>query len=130
MGKKGFFLTLDVILALMLISIVMLIVLSMDLEGEMLRNANLRAFSMSMLTSFEKSSMLAQGLSNPPVLRQALNSLPPNICAQISIMNSTNSTLVDVQKSQCTESGNTFIIYRTLYSNGELYLARSKTWYK
>lgn len=128
--KKGFVLTLDIFLALVLLGFVMLMVLSQDYSGQQPGAISMRAFSMEMLASFEKSGILAGSIDDPSRLRQALNGLQPNICARMTLMNSSGATLVDVQKQGCARSRDFYVLYRSFYTKGELYTAKSEVWPK
>lgn len=125
---RGFVLTLDVFLALMLLTLVMLMVLSQDYSSRQSSAISMRAFSMEMLASLEKSGALARSIGDPPHLRQSLNGLQPNICARMTLMNSSGATLVDVQKQGCARSGDFYVLYRSFYTKGELYTAKSEVW--
>ena len=133
MSGKGFVMTLDAIIALSLLTLVMLTVMSQASRyGERAFDSiYLRSFSMNMLSTFEKSGLLEQGLYQPSRLRVALNALPYNICAQITLMKYTNVTMVDLQKEGCgVVSGTSYVTYRTFYNNGTLYMAKSSAWSK
>lgn len=128
--RRGFLLTSDAFLGLVLMAIVMLMVASQDYGGSGTASLSIRSFSMDMLTSFEKSGLFEQSLSEPSKLREALNALPPNICARITIADSTNATVINVQNENCENQSNTYVFYRTFYAGNEPYLAKSEAWYK
>ena len=130
MSKKGFLMSLDAMLALSLLSLVALAVYSQGYENQPVDSAYLRSFSMGMLTSMEKSGLLVQSLSQPAQMRAAINSLPPNICARLTLMNYTNATVMETQKEGCAESGTAYVTYRTFYTNRALYIAKSTVWSK
>ncbi len=127
---KGYVITLDAFLALMLLTFVMAMVLSQDYGDSQYGALYMRAMSMRMLAAFEKSGVLAAGISRPSELRAALNGLPPNVCSQLTVYNSTNSTVMDVQKDGCAAPSSPSVSYRTFYANNSLYLAKSTAWSK
>lgn len=131
MTRRGFLFTLDAFIALLLMTGIMLMVLSADYSDRTFSSLSMRSFSMDMLASYEKSGLFAQSLSDQPRLRRALNSLPPGICAQITIMNSSNVTVLDAMRQGCpAQQDDVYTFYRTFYAEDELYLARSKVWPK
>ncbi len=130
MKNKGFLLTFDAFLALMLLGVVMLMVISESYEDNASDSRSMRSFSMDMLASFEKSGLFSRSLDNATALRLALNSLPPNVCVQLTITDSTNATLADLQNEGCGNPNGAYVLFRTFYARGELYLAKSRTWPK
>lgn len=130
---RGVLFSLDIFIALALFTLVLFLVISHEYSDS--SNFNyLRYFSMDMLSSFEKQGLLAESITAPFNLRVALNALPPNICSQITIINSTNATILAVKKQGCNTSEESekenFILYRTFYAKDNFYLAKSKTWWK
>lgn len=129
--RKGVMFALDAMIALFLFTVVLVITMSQNYNPSSMDDFHLRSFSMDMLSSFEKSGLFASSFSNRSELRYALNSLPPNICAEIIITNSSNAPVLDIQKAQCENIGQMrYIAYRTFYANNELYFVRSQIWPK
>ncbi len=128
--KKGVLFSFDMLLAFILFAGVIVIVISQDYSSDNADSLYLRSFSMDMMASLEKSGMFAQSISDVSELRRAINSLPPNICTRISIANSTNNTILEMQKEKCLHVGTFYTTYRTFYTNNELYLAKSQVWLK
>ncbi|MEW6528859.1 MAG: hypothetical protein AB1391_03150 [Candidatus Micrarchaeota archaeon] len=129
--KRGFLFTFDSLLALLLLAEIMIIVISQNYSD--ITNTNslyLQSFSMSFMTSLEKSGLLAQSISKPYEIRRAINHLPPNICARITITNSSNNTVFEAQKEACSQIRTYYTTYRTFYTNAELYFAKSQMWFK
>jgi hypothetical protein len=126
--KKGFVFSFDVFIALALLIIVILLVASQAYGDSAFNSLSLRSFSMDMLASFEKSGIFEASLSDESTLRQAINELPPSVCVRIQVTNSTNGTVEDLLRQGCGAGDNHYTYYRTFYSGGELYLAKSESW--
>ncbi|VVB98060.1 Uncharacterised protein [uncultured archaeon] len=128
--RKGFVLSFDVFIALSLLIIIVVLVASQNYGDGTFNSLSLRSFSMDMLASFEKSGVFAQSVGNETALRQAVNNLPPNVCVRMQVTNSTNATIADLLREGCGAGDNYYTYYRTFYTSGELYLAKSETWLK
>ncbi len=127
-GMRAFVFTFDVIFAFTLLAMVMLLAFSQTYPADAIKSARQKTLAMDMLSSFEKSGTLARSLTNQSEMRLALNALPPNTCAIVSVTDATNRTIVRFQREGCTGVGDVRAALRTFYIGGRLYMAHAQVW--
>lgn len=129
--KKGIIITLDAFFSLGIFLILLSYLFTINLKLPQYSNLHITSFSLSMLTAFEKSNLFSNSLEQPALLRNALNFLPYQYCAQITIFNaSSKEVIIDVIRDDCYSSFNYHVFYRSFYSKNQLYIAKATVWYR
>lgn len=136
--NKGIILTLDAILAIVVITLLFLYIFSTlyQINYSTTRDLQLTKIGQDMLTSLEKNGTLQFEVANNRTLelRRILDSLPANICSAIEIYNSQSQITLIAEKAGCNCTTDYSITIRSFILAGsetmDEYFAMGKVCYR
>lgn len=141
MNKKGFLISFDALLALMIFFIMfaMSTAFLSEVKFEAKNSVLLKERAMDAITILEKNDYLKQATeeNDPKAIRRFLNRLPNSFCAQISVFgeNDFSSPQMTVLRQDCEKTGsdlatiNRSFVVKTGY-DAEFFTARITAWQK
>ncbi|PIU21902.1 MAG: hypothetical protein COT14_03940 [Candidatus Diapherotrites archaeon CG08_land_8_20_14_0_20_30_16] len=129
--KKGFVITLDLIIAILIVFISVTVAITFC--GLHVKEKNyfpLQILAQDVSTSLEKSNVLTNTIANKTSkdLRVFVNNLPVNVCGAIIVYDAQQST-VSVEKRECYGSSDKISIYRSFVYDESIYYIRVILWY-
>lgn len=132
---KGFILTIDAIIALLLLVATVAILFSYNLSlKDFGKDIYLTEVSSDTLTVMEKQGLLNNLiiLGNDSAILDTLSLTPVSICNDLVVVQlQTNTTVSIVTKPNCANSSTVYSISRRSFiSNKTVYIAQMKSWYR
>jgi hypothetical protein len=133
--KKAFIFTLDAVFAIILattLSIGCFFYLSQTLTN-IYQNQDIYKISSDSLTILEKDGTLKNTIhtGNISYVQTYLDSLPSNICGNITIYNTASAQMNSMQKSGCTTKNISAMTFRVFTDgNNNTYYAKMEGWYR
>ncbi len=130
--KKAFLLTVDGVIALSMLLVMLAIIVNQIFQPTVPRGAYLKQISLDTLKVLDYDNRIASAINgNTTSTRSVLEALPINICMQLNIEHSLNSTNITVAKPGCGGFGNQLqTSYRTLTVSGTRYIVRLESWFR
>ena len=129
--KKGFVFTLDAILAILATVVILISIYSILSNVNTVNNDDLHKITLSSLAILEKNNYLSNGVNgNFSNINNFLNSLPSQICANISLYNVDNNIINSNKKNGCSSSDNLVVGRRVFVSDYNVYYAKMEAWYE
>lgn len=132
--RKGFVLTLDAMIALLVIFVSITVTFGFihQIRNYSPRSIQLREMSSDVLSVMEKKGYLEESISNRTVVRSLLHETPDGVCMRLDVRKG-NSTIpvYAIQKIGCEVGGEEeHVSWRTFVKDGGYYCARMTSWYK
>ena len=129
--KKGFFLTIDGLIALTMLMVALLLITSQTFQPQTPRGIYLKQVSTDVLTILDINGRIDATLAgNTTGVREVFEALPITICMQLNLENTVNGTTISIPRPGCSGYGNQLqIVYRTFSSGNTQYVARLESWY-
>ncbi|MBW2984326.1 hypothetical protein KY361_04380 [Candidatus Woesearchaeota archaeon] len=135
MLKKGIIFSLDAILAVIIAGVMILacfFYLS-HTSTNLYQNQDIYKISLDSLTILEKDNTLKTAVetNSTTTLQLFLDSLPAQLCGDITVYTSSSSAVLSAQKTGCTAKNESTIAVRSFVANNfNVYYARMEAWYK
>lgn len=137
---KGFVLTLDAMMALLVIfvSIAAVFGFMQQVSNYSHDSANLRELSSGLLSVMEKNDYLRESLSDRNVVITLLGNTPEGVCMMLEVTEGNSTTPVyAVEKSGCEEVSSAKlgmreedVSWRSFVKDGAYYSAKMTSWYR
>ena len=139
--RKGFVLTLDAIIALLVIFMSVAVTFSFihQVRNYSPQSIKLRELSSDLLSVMEKNGYLEESVSDRTAVRSLLQDTPDGVCMMLEVTegNSTIPTYA-MQKTGCEVSTGKervvlreeYVSWRSFVKDGEYYCAKITGWYK
>lgn len=134
--KKGIIFTLDALIALLFLTSALTI--TFFYLKQMAHEANeavpdvYSTVAMDAMTVLEKSYGLANSLNGGDDIERFIDSLPSNLCANITVYSAENSIMFSREKSGCTaeqeSARNIYVAWRVFIVNHSFYYAGFRGW--
>ncbi len=133
--RKGIIFSLDAIFAIIIAAIMILacfFYLSQTTTN-LYKNQDIYKISLDSLTILEKDDTLKTAVetSSTTTMQQFLDSLPPQICSNITVYTSSSADVLSSKKAGCTAKNESTIAVRSFIANTyNIYYAKLEAWYK
>jgi hypothetical protein len=128
--KKGFFLTMDSMLALLVAAAFITSILYFVTAPALKTDEYLYAAGGDILAVADAEGSLEAALSGDAVpLEGLVSSLPPNLCVSLTVVNSSGGSVL-AQDSGCGEPSRYVMSKRAVLNGTMPYTARARVWYR
>lgn len=135
-NRKGFIYTLDAIFALVIAATIIIASFQYLSQTHIARfnRSDLYRLSNDALTVLERNSGLSNVISgSTSSVQNYLNSLPTQVCGNLSVFSTSNSLISSIQKTGCNSANvDDLVVARRVFvhSNSSTYHARLEAWYR
>ena len=136
LGRSGFIYTLDAIFALVIAATIIIASFQYLSQTHIARfnRSDLNRLSNDALAVLERDSGLSNVVSGSVSSVQSyLNSLPVQVCGNLTVFSTGNSVVSAVQKTGCNSAGvDELVVARRVFvhSNSSTYYAKLEAWYR
>ncbi|MEW6329670.1 MAG: hypothetical protein AB1468_06195 [Candidatus Micrarchaeota archaeon] len=130
--KNGFVLSLDAVLALLVALLMLGIIFSyLNIRASALSSNYLSQISMDALALMEKNGALNDAVAgNSSKANDALRALPPSVCVDLKITDSTGKLKLLLKRPRCGGYEKELITARRSFIYGnDFYIAQAEAWY-
>ena len=128
--KKGFVLTLDAMVALILAAIFFSTIMYLTTAPKQKNDEYLFAAAQDILTVSDKDGSLTKAASGDILaVDEYIKTMPDNLCVSLTIANSTGETLF-TDGNGCPEPTKYIIARRTVTNGTDRHIAKARVWYK
>ncbi len=130
---KGFIINLDAVIALSFVLFVMILIGSQSYNPRAPGSIYLKQLTLDTITVLEKTGRIDQAIGgNTSAVQEIVEATPKLACMDVSILNSTESTIAVIVKSDCTETAGLDIqtVTRPVLYQGSKYIIKTESWFR
>jgi hypothetical protein len=127
---RGFILTLDVMIAIVLAAVLSSLILSLSMNQGISVEGFLYSLGNDFLAVGDKEGSLSDALSGSPErLNSLVDSMPGNICVNVSVIEQGGSVTYS-KWTDCDYPGEYVVAKRTIVDSGGYHMASIRVWYR